>query len=296
MNKIYKYVPPERIDILENLLIRITQPKYLNDPFDAVLSFKKVVEKELFLKHFNSENLFEKIVTNFDDSLSEFNKQNNLDISLEKLLEVQGKDFDQFKKLFLYEMENVTTLFTTENMATKKLLNDEINKFLGVISFTESPDNIPMWAYYANVHTGFVIVFNAEHKFFNNGLLVDKDFGKLQKIIYSPDKTILDSLKEFKSNPFFEKHIRWRNEEEWRMILPLTLSNTIKFPDIHLINIPPELIVGIIFGFRTNPELVDYVHKLKSQKEIWKHLQLYKAIPLFDEYKMDVISFENNLE
>lgn len=293
MNKIYKYVPPERIDILENLLIRITQPKYLNDPFDAVLSFKKIVEKELFLKHFNIENLFEKIVTNLNNTLSDFNARNNLDSSLEKLLELQGKDFNHFKNFFLNEMENVTTLFTTENMVTKKLLNEEINKFLGVISFTESPNNIPMWAYYADVHRGFVIIFNAEHKFFNSGLIVDKDFGKLQKIIYSPDKTVLHSLKEFKSNPFFEKHIRWQNEEEWRIILPLSLASSIKFPDIHLINIPPELIIGIIFGFRSNPELVDYVYKLKSQKDIWNHLQLYKTIPLLDEYKMKIINFEN---
>ena len=31
----YKYLPPERIDILQNRLIRFTQPNALNDPFEA---------------------------------------------------------------------------------------------------------------------------------------------------------------------------------------------------------------------------------------------------------------------
>lgn len=31
----YKYAPEERIDILQNCLIRFTQPRALNDPFEG---------------------------------------------------------------------------------------------------------------------------------------------------------------------------------------------------------------------------------------------------------------------
>jgi len=248
MKKIYKYVTPERIDVIENCTIRLTQPKYLNDPFDAILSFKKIVDKELFMQHFNGEKLFEKIITK--------NQNNGTKISLENLLALQNKNYEDFKSYFINEINNFNNLFTTENIEIKNLLKDEINKFLGVISFTESPNNIPMWAYYADVYKGFVIIFNSEHKFFNSGLVVDKDFGYLQKVNYCPEKTVLDSLKKLKGNPFFEKHIRWINEEEWRMILPLSFANTTKFPDIFLIDIPPEIIGGIIFGFRSDPKLV----------------------------------------
>jgi len=31
--KVYKYLSPDRIDVLENLSIRFTQARYLNDPF-----------------------------------------------------------------------------------------------------------------------------------------------------------------------------------------------------------------------------------------------------------------------
>src|ERR1043166_8666164 len=35
MEMVFKYCPPERIDILKNLKIRLTQPVCFNDPFEA---------------------------------------------------------------------------------------------------------------------------------------------------------------------------------------------------------------------------------------------------------------------
>ena len=32
---LYKYLPPDRIDVLENAAIRFTQPDQLNDPFES---------------------------------------------------------------------------------------------------------------------------------------------------------------------------------------------------------------------------------------------------------------------
>lgn len=221
------------------------------------------------------------------------NRTNGTNYTLNSFLEGQGKTLEEFRTHFSTVIGSFVDSFTEENPAIKSLFNEEINKFLGIISFTESPDNIPMWAYYADVYKGFVLTFNTEHQFFNNSLLVDKDFGSLHKIVYSPEKTVLDSLKNFQSNPFFEKHIRWVNEEEWRMILPLSLAQSKKFPDIYLISIPPEIITGIIFGFRCNPQLIDYVRELKTKNNIWQHLELSIAIPKLDKYKMDVINIES---
>jgi len=102
MELIYKYVSPERIDILENLQLRVTQPKYLNDPFDITFPFKQDYKalKEFYKKYPGWKPRKSKI----------------------SLLEI-------------------------------------IRGFYGVLSFTKSPDNIPMWAHYSSVHTGFVISF-----------------------------------------------------------------------------------------------------------------------------------------
>ena len=41
----YKYLPPERIDIFQNRLIRFTQPNALNDPFEAKPHFHAFATK-----------------------------------------------------------------------------------------------------------------------------------------------------------------------------------------------------------------------------------------------------------
>lgn len=288
IKKIYKYVIPERIDILENQQIRITQPVYLNDPFDSVLSFKKIVEKKLFIKHFNASELFEKILENINQKLKEHNQNKGTNITLSMVLASKGKNIEDFKDVFFDRIEEFTELLTNENIITKQILNNELNNFMGVLSFTETPDNIPMWAYYADVHRGFVISFNAEHSFFNNGFIDDKDFGLLQKVNYQNEKTVLNSMKELKGNPFFEKHKSWENEKEWRLLLPLSSADITKYPDIYLVSIPSEIINSVIFGYRCNTELIEYVSKMKINNPVWKNLKLYKALPVFDEYKMKI--------
>jgi hypothetical protein len=45
---VYKYVTAERIDILENGLIRCTQPFALNDPFETMPNLREI---EDYLRH-----------------------------------------------------------------------------------------------------------------------------------------------------------------------------------------------------------------------------------------------------
>ena len=47
----YKYVSVERIDILQNRLIRFTQPNAMNDPFEAKPHFYKLGAEE-FAKNY----------------------------------------------------------------------------------------------------------------------------------------------------------------------------------------------------------------------------------------------------
>src|SRR6185369_11649875 len=39
---VYKYLHPDRIDVLRNTLIRFTQPAALNDPFEVIPNLKDV--------------------------------------------------------------------------------------------------------------------------------------------------------------------------------------------------------------------------------------------------------------
>jgi hypothetical protein len=84
MKKMYKYVFPERVDILENNRIRFTQPEYFNDPFDMYLSFKKLIAKEDFDEKIKPENAYEQIITSFNENFS----KGNIKYSFEQLLKL----------------------------------------------------------------------------------------------------------------------------------------------------------------------------------------------------------------
>ena len=43
---VYKYVSPERIDVLQNCRVRYTQPRYLNDPFELRPHFSDLMGRE----------------------------------------------------------------------------------------------------------------------------------------------------------------------------------------------------------------------------------------------------------
>lgn len=272
--RIYKYVAPARIGILEDLLIRITQPKYLNDWFDIFISIKQIIPKELFDRHLLPK--YKNAISKFLDDSTQIFRAN-----------LTGLDTIKVENEF-------RNYFTMENKEAINSLNQELSKKLGVLSFTKSPDNVPMWAHYADSYRGFVIIFNSNHSFFNKGLVKDdKDMGYLDKVIYVEEKKNFESLKDVFDNPkkvFFEKQKSWENENELRMILPLDLATTTKYPDIYLIEIPPELIIGVIFGFDCNPNLIEYVKELKKDK--FKDLKLYRAVPNLEKYKMDIVELD----
>jgi len=56
MDEIFKYLPPERIDVLESRKMRLSQPCCLNDPHDALVAIRSRLEG--FLIHFNTQDSF----------------------------------------------------------------------------------------------------------------------------------------------------------------------------------------------------------------------------------------------
>ena len=72
------------------------------------------------------------------------------------------------------------------------------------------------------------------------------------------------------------------------MILPLSYSSISKYPDIYLFDIPSTAILGVIFGYQCDENLAQYIILLKRKFKPLNHLEIYKAIPNLDEYKIDM--------
>ncbi|WP_297480123.1 DUF2971 domain-containing protein [uncultured Photobacterium sp.] len=122
---IYKFLPQERIDVLQHLKIRYTPLTSLNDPFESIPLFKLDDLRYKYIKK----------------TLSKFNLSEDETI---KLVD------DKIKVM----PDNIR----------KKIISGLGDSF-GVLSLSRSRHNLLMWSHYAQSHTGFVIGFDETHKF-----------------------------------------------------------------------------------------------------------------------------------
>jgi hypothetical protein len=69
---LYKYLSPERTDLLESFLIRFSQPSALNDPHEAILLFNREDTPKDIIRKFHAEesiyDLYLQVRDKWDDN------------------------------------------------------------------------------------------------------------------------------------------------------------------------------------------------------------------------------------
>lgn len=205
--KLYKYVTADRADILSRGMMRFTQPKEFNDPFELSDTVNALVGRDTnpVEAALNASKIGKSILDTMGQVIGSG---------------LQGYFSDQW----------------------------------GVLTLTEEPDNLLMWAHYADDHQGFVIEFDGGHPFFDRRQTDEERFRRLHKVTYSEVRRS-SPLKEYNAmDALLRKSVEWEYEHEWRMIVPLDESDEkIEAPvPIHLFSVPPECITGLILGCRTS--------------------------------------------
>jgi hypothetical protein len=112
-----------------------------------------------------------------------------------------------------------------------QIIESQINAY-GILSLTKIPDSFDMLSQYANGHKGFVIEFKQD---FNQFAIMKSKSGELypiHKVNYVEDYIInLDdivddngiiSMEIIRNELLLKKTSRWKNEQEYRIIRPLT--------------------------------------------------------------------------
>jgi hypothetical protein len=236
---IYKYLSAERLDVLENLVIRFTQPLFLNDPYETnpIITGSTMTDEAW-------------------DKVSKIEaKRNGLNI----------KDFQNFErkterdKVFPEMIQVIKTFF---------------HHTTGILSLSETFDNPLMWAHYATNHMGYVIALDGLHPFLNSGT---KEFttGQLSKVKYSkirPEGALENLTVEAL---YFTKSYHWEYENEWRIIKNIKDANIkVADGDVCLFSVPPECIKVIYLGAscltETEEKILQYVEKHKLDVEVIK--------------------------
>ncbi|MBA6290166.1 DUF2971 domain-containing protein [Colwellia sp. MB3u-4] len=117
---------------------------------------------------------------------------------------------------------------------------EELDSFMdlhGIISLSESPDNLLMWSHYGDDHKGMVVEFDIDESdpfaLFNTWEVPRESDGKFGRVSYRksreyPYNITTESISDIRNYYYLSKADEWIYEKEYRYITPFSLANYIK--------------------------------------------------------------------
>ena len=254
-------------------MLRFTQPVEFNDPFEMQPFVKGLADEPTIEGQFNEqfgstlgpeiENLLAKLTPEQRDRIDSD--------SIHQTVQQQAPEA-------LAMLKNFAQLMTP---LVDKQIYKTINENLGALCLTKNPDNLLMWAHYADHHRGVVIEFDTAHDFFNRRRGPHDDFRHFRKITYSENRPAVFLAESDAIDFFYFKSKEWESEHEWRLIVPLAdCSRRIEQPlgvPICLFDVPRECINVVIIGCRM-PEFRKFaLSKEVRQKREFNHVRFEQA-------------------
>lgn len=270
---LYKYLQPVRVDVLEQRMVRSTQPGDFNDPFE----FRPYIQSAAS----------DEFVRNWVEA--------NIDKLLDKQLGQYGALLppgvgQMLKEMLLQNktgvLEFIRHLEPQVLMSLAPSIDAVLNQNVGIICLSEVPDSILMWGHYTDDHRGFVIGFDSDHAFFSKRRGQEDEFGFLRPVNYQRErpKVVLSDT----SSPawFNTKSDQWAYEREWRMLRVLSEADRrterTPFP-VCLFGFPEDAVLEIIIGLRTTSSLVQ---RLESLARAFSRARLLRARENPTEYSL----------
>ena len=300
---LYKYVTAERIDVLQNGLIRFTQASALNDPWDMRPHVERLITENDLEEHITGSlkpQTDKQLIDYFSQIIDDFAKTNGLgDKSLDEIRQMVTEANDTFPG----ELKQLFDGAFTETLEKMKevlpqivgVIPEAVDRAVGVLSLTEKPDHPLMWSHYANNHSGFALAFDETNEFFRSPRHGQPDdAGSARRVSYSSERPHFDPLLDmsliekmtdedamsFFDKMFFTKSQSWDYEEEWRMIKGLKQADRVlqdPIGNVYLFSIPPACIVSVILGERmVSDRRQQIIEFLKTDKR-YPHVTLFQA-------------------
>ena len=207
--------------LFRNFKLFRTTPLGFNDPYDCLVEIDPNASEEHLLHWFRYYRMLQSY-----DSEQWIDTVNNIKPDLTEYLNDNTKAFNS-----THHREVITSLI-------KKTLQKFVNQSR-LICFSAIPDNILMWAHYADKHEGYCLEFSAEN------LKTNRSIG-FYKVKYLDLRPLINfSHEEWLNHDFSRKILMvksnfWRYEEEIRMI---------KTGKEEYFDFKPSALKKIIFGY-----------------------------------------------
>jgi len=246
---LYKYLSPDRMDVLRRGMVRFAQPGDFNDPFEFRPRIQAAASSDDVRAYV--EEHFEALV---DQELAKYG-------ALARL--VGGTTA---RELLLNQKSMLPALFQLLQpqmlQRVAPAIDSLLNVNVGVLCLSEVRDSILMWGHYTDNHRGLVVGFDAAHPFFSRRRSDNDEFGFLRQVIYQLQRPQV-TLTDMTSPAWFQtKSDDWAYEKEWRIVRPLSEAEhrieAQPYP-ICLFEFAPDAVREIIVGMRAAPALVQEV-------------------------------------
>jgi hypothetical protein len=277
--KLYKYCAPRRVSDLQSRLIRFTQAIEFNDPFDLSPTYDIFSQEDQseFIRQDEAKGGDGKSYTLTPERLS-------LMLGATRL----GQEF------LLRQYQWLGGSFSIDNNLAARL---QLSLTFGVLSLSESYDNLLMWSHYADQHRGFVIEFESESEF------LAPNYSKripsfLEKVEYNDLRPHLSATTINRPEALVRKASVWAYEREWRAIKYLVSSDRVlpahpigQVPPydslpIHLFSFPATSVTAVITGALMRSEDYQALTGLISSTPEYSHVRVHHMQLSANEYRL----------
>lgn len=272
---LYKYFPPQRLDVFALKMVRFTQPREFNDPFESNPHFVAPTKPALMYDAF-LEMLSDFTTEKWDELKSKLGFEGSKD-EFKTFLEDQPKEREA-----LLDAISPSILSNLESDYQTGI--DRI----GIFSMSEVWDNLQMWAHYGGEHKGFVLEFDSSHQFFNTREKLI-GFDRPRRVQYRSQRPNIQFDAMTETDIFLVKSLDWIDEQEWRYLKFLENRDKI-IPNsgmpIHLFRFSIQCITGIIIGCRSSDDLQTEIMDLRKHLPDFAHIVILRAFLDEKEYKL----------
>lgn len=277
---LYKYVTPERIDVLRTGRIRFSQPTALNDPFELRPYFDNLISDSVVLAYMaaNPVDLTPQLTKAYAQLSDDQKRALPLDNYLATVKHVV--ESDEFRVQFPQYIAVMLEWIRDLAAPIRNQLADGIGSRVGILSLTEDPTNTLMWSHYAAQHQGMVYCFDEKHSFFDRRHSPEDTFYQVRPVVYLA-RNASQSLIDMNDDVFlFAKAPEWSYEREWRVLAPLAEADHVveNTPEkVSLFALPPGVVTGVILGARMSLDNRQAVQELLRTESRYRHLELFYA-------------------
>lgn len=275
---LYKYVSTGGLEILTGGMIRFCSPAELNDPFELKPHVSAIASE-----HAMHQELLAAAPLAATDALREIPQELRPLIDENQLLSAMLAQIER-------QRSSLSKLANDQAQEFQKRIERKLEETIGVLSLTENPTSLLMWAHYADSHRGFVIEFDKSSAFFNQKRREGDEMWQLRKVIYSQHRPEVNLLEAESFSPFLTKGEEWQYEAEWRMMAPLESADRIcgDRNELHLFRFPASAIRAVILGARASSDLREAIREAIVVNEEYRHVNLYEAKVDSAHYKIHI--------